>query len=63
MNNQAPQYDFQQIEEEETFVMPKAPKLRGQQAPMDYTSMSLPQSKDEFMSQNHSCPLPQDPYL
>ena len=46
MNNQAPpqhpQYDFQQIEEEESFEMPKAPKLRGLQAPIDYTGMSLP---------------------
>ena len=42
MNNQAPQYDFQQIEEIESFEMPKAPKLRGQQAPIDYTGMSLP---------------------
>ena len=38
---------------------PRAPRLRAQQAPAEYHHMSLPISKDEFMSQmskNNSCP-------
>jgi hypothetical protein len=59
MNNQYPAYNCFPAEEEQMFEAPRAPKLRGQQAPMDYQHMSLPLSKDEFMSQvsrNHSCP-------
>lgn len=63
MNTQPTHYNAQQIEDDQMFEMPKAPRLRAQQAPVEYTHLSLPQSKDEFMSQvsqNHSCPMVSD---
>ena len=42
MTTQQPQYNAQQIEDEQIYEMPKAPRLRAQQAPVDYTHMSLP---------------------
>lgn len=36
------QQSYQEMEEEELFEMPKAPKLRAQHAPVDYMPLSLP---------------------
>jgi hypothetical protein len=47
----------QGIEGEPVYEIPRAPKLRAQQAPMECEPLSLPLSKDEFMShQSRSCP-------
>lgn len=40
--------------EEEQIQMPQAPKLRPQESLIDYHPMSLPKSKNEFMSLNSS---------
>jgi hypothetical protein len=40
--------------EEEQIQMPQAPKLRPQESLMDYHPMSLPKSRNEFMSLNSS---------
>ena len=39
---------------EEQIQMPQAPKLRPQESLIDYHPMSLPRSKNEFMSLNSS---------
>jgi hypothetical protein len=46
LNQQLPESRLMELKEESAQEMPPAPRLRGQQSPVDLTPMSLPSSRD-----------------